>query len=117
MDSKEICPDISSCIFLSAFVSSRMPDKTSPKRPTASSREFSRFVREPRNSLTILNSCGLNDTRVSPDRIQDEDSRAKMREGHPDGQGQSRLIIPALKHGTARNMNTIAKLAEMAAEL
>lgn len=36
---------------------------------------------------------------------------------YPDGQGQSRLLIPALKHGTARNMNTIAKLAEMAAEL
>ena len=36
---------------------------------------------------------------------------------YPDGQGQSRLIIPALKHGTARNMNTIAKLAQMAAEL
>jgi uncharacterized protein (DUF1697 family) len=36
---------------------------------------------------------------------------------YPDGQGQSRLIIPALKQGTARNMNTIAKLAEMAAEL
>jgi uncharacterized protein (DUF1697 family) len=35
---------------------------------------------------------------------------------YPDGQGQSRLIIPALKHGTARNMNTIAKLAQMAAE-
>ena len=36
---------------------------------------------------------------------------------YPDGQGQSRLIIPALKHGTARNMNPIAKLAQMAAEL
>ena len=36
---------------------------------------------------------------------------------YPDGQGQSRLVIPALKHGTARNMNTIAKLAQMAAEL
>jgi uncharacterized protein (DUF1697 family) len=36
---------------------------------------------------------------------------------YPDGQGQSRLIIPALKHGTARNMNTIARLAQMAAEL
>jgi uncharacterized protein (DUF1697 family) len=35
---------------------------------------------------------------------------------YPDGQGQSRLIIPALKHGTARNMNTIARLAQMATE-
>ncbi|MDQ8731564.1 DUF1697 domain-containing protein [Bradyrhizobium sp. LHD-71] len=33
------------------------------------------------------------------------------------GLGRSKLIIPAAKDGTARNMNTIAKLAEMAAEL
>jgi uncharacterized protein (DUF1697 family) len=36
---------------------------------------------------------------------------------YPDGQGQSRLVIPVLKYGTARNMNTIAKLAQMAAEI
>ena len=36
---------------------------------------------------------------------------------YPDGQGQSKLKIPAAKHGTARNMNTVAKLAEMAASL
>lgn len=36
---------------------------------------------------------------------------------YPDGQGESKLRIPAAKNGTARNMNTVAKLAEMAAEL
>jgi uncharacterized protein (DUF1697 family) len=36
---------------------------------------------------------------------------------YPDGAGQSRLKIPAAKTGTARNMNTVAKLAEMAAAL
>jgi uncharacterized protein (DUF1697 family) len=36
---------------------------------------------------------------------------------YPDGQGNSKLKIPAAKSGTARNMNTIAKLAEMAASL
>jgi uncharacterized protein (DUF1697 family) len=35
----------------------------------------------------------------------------------PDGQGQSRLNIPAAKAGTVRNMNTIATLAKMAHEL
>lgn len=30
------------------------------------------------------------------------------------GMGRSKLVIPAAKSGTARNMNTIAKLAEMA---
>jgi len=36
---------------------------------------------------------------------------------YPDGAGQSKLKIPAAKTGTARNMNTVAKLAEMAAAL
>jgi uncharacterized protein (DUF1697 family) len=36
---------------------------------------------------------------------------------YPDGAGQSKLKIPAAKNGTARNMNTVAKLAEMAAAL
>jgi len=34
---------------------------------------------------------------------------------YPDGMRQSKLIIPAAKTGTARNMNTVTKLAEMAA--
>jgi uncharacterized protein (DUF1697 family) len=31
--------------------------------------------------------------------------------------GTSKLKIPAAKTGTARNMNTVAKLADMAAKL
>jgi uncharacterized protein (DUF1697 family) len=34
-----------------------------------------------------------------------------------DGMGTSKLVIPAAKTGTARNMNTIATLAKMAAEI
>jgi len=34
---------------------------------------------------------------------------------YPDGQGRSKLKIAAAASGTARNMNTVAKLAEMAA--
>ncbi|WP_260482226.1 DUF1697 domain-containing protein [Sphingomicrobium flavum] len=33
---------------------------------------------------------------------------------YPQGQGQSRLRLPALNRGTARNVNTVAKLLEMA---
>jgi len=36
---------------------------------------------------------------------------------YPDGIGDSKLKIPAAKNGTARNMNTIAKLSEMAGSL
>ena len=50
---------------------------------------------------------------------RDEEIRLGRREiyihyGH--GMGTSKLVIPAAKTGTARNMNTIATLAKMAAE-
>lgn len=35
---------------------------------------------------------------------------------YPDGQGRSKLKIPAAARGTARNMNSVAKLAELAKE-
>lgn len=48
-----------------------------------------------------------------------EDVRPGKREIHvfyPDGMGKSKLVIPSARSGTARNGNTVAKLAEMAAE-
>ena len=50
----------------------------------------------------------------------DEELRLGIREiygYYPSGMGQSKLKIPAAKTGTARNMNTVAKMAEMAASL
>jgi uncharacterized protein (DUF1697 family) len=50
----------------------------------------------------------------------DEEIRLGRREIYVlygDGMGRSRLKIPAAGAGTARNINTITKLAEMAAEL
>jgi uncharacterized protein (DUF1697 family) len=34
----------------------------------------------------------------------------------PEGMGKSKLVVPTAKTGTARNMNTVATLARMAAE-
>jgi uncharacterized protein (DUF1697 family) len=51
---------------------------------------------------------------------KDEEIRLGKREiyvHYPSGMGRSKLKIPAAKAGTARNMNTIAKLAEMAGDL
>jgi len=51
---------------------------------------------------------------------KDEDVRLGVCEiyiHYPGGQGQSKLKIPAAKTGTTRNMNTVAKLAAMAAAL
>jgi uncharacterized protein (DUF1697 family) len=36
---------------------------------------------------------------------------------YPDGMGRSKLKIPAARMGTARNMNTVAKLVEIASRL
>lgn len=49
---------------------------------------------------------------------QSEEITAGVREiyvHYPDGQGNSKLKIPAARAGTARNLNTVAKLAEWAA--
>jgi uncharacterized protein (DUF1697 family) len=43
--------------------------------------------------------------------------RREIYVSYGDGMGNSRLKIPAAKAGTARNMNTVAKLAEMATKL
>jgi uncharacterized protein (DUF1697 family) len=52
---------------------------------------------------------------------QDEELRLGAREIYvcygATGMGKSKLRIPAAKTGTARNMNTIAKLTELAAKL
>ena len=52
--------------------------------------------------------------------IRDEEMRLGARElfvHYPRGMGKSTLRIPAARSGTARNMNTVAKLAEMASKL
>lgn len=51
--------------------------------------------------------------------VSDEKVKLGKREiyvHYPSGQGRSKLKIPATAEGTARNMNTVAKLAEMAAK-
>ena len=36
---------------------------------------------------------------------------------YPEGLGSSKLVIPAAKTGTGRNLNTVAKLAELASKV
>jgi uncharacterized protein (DUF1697 family) len=59
------------------------------------------------------------DTLAGVRGLQDEEIRLGRREiyvHYPSGMGKSKLVIAAAKSGTARNMNTVAALAEMAAE-
>jgi uncharacterized protein (DUF1697 family) len=58
------------------------------------------------------------DTLTNVRHQKDEEIRLGKREiyiYYPSGMGQSRLVIPAGSCGTARNMNTVARLVEMTA--
>jgi uncharacterized protein (DUF1697 family) len=78
----------------------------------------------PRQSATFTVAIFLNarppaDTLRHATGIADETMKLGKREifvHYPSGQGRSKLRIPAAQDGTARNMNTVAKLAEMASE-
>ena len=75
------------------------------------------------NNLThafFLDAAPPADTLEKVTNRNSEEIRLGTREiyvFYPDGAGQSKLKIPAAKTGTARNMNTVAKLADMAEKL
>jgi uncharacterized protein (DUF1697 family) len=71
-----------------------------------------------RTVAIFLDEAPPKDALAHATGIRNEEMRLGAREiyvHYGDGMGTSKLKIPAAKHGTARNMNTIAKLAEMAA--
>ncbi|MDK1488910.1 DUF1697 domain-containing protein [Sinorhizobium sp. 7-81] len=57
------------------------------------------------------------DKLVAPDGEEVQISGREIYIHFPNGSGKSKLKLPALKPGTARNLNTVRKLAELAAEL
>lgn len=72
-----------------------------------------------RSSL-IKDQAPPDDTLARLSGQKSEEVRLGVREiyvHYGDGMGTSKLKIPAAKMGTARNMNTIAKLASMAATI
>jgi uncharacterized protein (DUF1697 family) len=62
----------------------------------------------PKNALQAATGATTEEMRLG---------RREIYVHYPDGQAGSKLKIPAARAGTARNMNTVAKLAELAAEL
>jgi uncharacterized protein (DUF1697 family) len=80
------------------------------------------FTQNPSN-LTVAIFLDEPPVPNAPDAVsnrKNEEIQLGLREVYvyyPEGQGNSRLKIPAAKKGTARNMNTVATLAEMAANL
>jgi uncharacterized protein (DUF1697 family) len=54
---------------------------------------------------------------VAPDGEEAVISGHEIYVHYPVGSGRSKLKLPALKAGTSRNINTVRKLVEMAAEM
>ena len=73
-----------------------------------------------RTVAIFLDTAPPKDTLAAVRGRKDEAIKLGKREiyvHYGEGMGQSKLVIPAAKAGTARNMNTVATLAKMAAEL
>ena len=84
--------------------------------------EANPFADEPGNRVVaiFLDSAPPRDAAADAKNIADERIAVGKREiyvHYPNGQGRSKLAIPAAKNGTARNMNTVAKLAALAKEV
>ncbi|MBY5545684.1 DUF1697 domain-containing protein [Rhizobium leguminosarum] len=57
------------------------------------------------------------ETMVAPDGEEAKLAGREIYVHYPNGSGRSKLKLPALKPGTSRNLNTVRKLAAMAAAL
>jgi len=73
-----------------------------------------------RTMAIFLDGAPPKDTFANVRGQKDEKIKLGKREiyvHYGEGMGTSKLVIPAAKSGTARNMNTVAVLAKMAAEI
>ncbi len=67
----------------------------------------------------FLNDKPPADVKATVKHLADEQIHSGKRElyvYYPQGMGQSKLVIPAAAGGTARNMNTVAKLVAISSE-
>ena len=83
--------------------------------------EANPFADQPGNRVVaiFLDDAPPKDAADQARNVADERIALGAREiyvHYPSGQGPSKLAIPAAKAGTARNMNSVAKLAELAKE-
>ena len=84
--------------------------------------ESNPFHRHPGNRVSsiFLNDRPPRNAIKEAKNVTDEKMALGRREiyvAYPEGMGVSKLRIPAAAEGTARNMNTVAKLAELAKEM
>ena len=81
-----------------------------PFRDTAPNRTVAIFLDEPPPSNALETATGRKNEQL---RL----GRREIYVHYGDSMANSRLKIPATKNGTARNINTVAKLAQMALSL
>jgi uncharacterized protein (DUF1697 family) len=73
-----------------------------------------------RVAAIFLDEAPPKDAATDARNVKDEQLALGTREiyvHYPSGMGQSKLRIPAAEKGTARNMNTVTRLAGLAKEL
>ncbi len=83
-------------------------DNPFPEAPP--NRTVAIFLDEPPPADTLATVRGRNDEQIGL-------GRREIYVHYGDGMAKSKLVVPAAKAGTARNMNTVAALAKMAADL
>lgn len=83
--------------------------KANPFHRAEPKHTYAIFLDEPPPSDALTHVSGQNDEKL---RL----GRREIFVQYGSGMGRSKLKIPAAKAGTARNMNTVARLAEMAAK-
>jgi uncharacterized protein (DUF1697 family) len=84
--------------------------KANPFPEASPSQAVAIFLDRPPTADALEHAVGLHDEKM---RL----GKREIFVHFPSGQGRSKLRIPAAKAGTARNMNTVAKLADMAAKI
>jgi uncharacterized protein (DUF1697 family) len=94
--------------------------RTSDEMATAA--KANPFADQPGNKVVaiFLDEAPPKDAAAGAKNVADERLALGRREiyvHYPSGQGPSKLQIPAAAKGTARNMNTVAKLAQLAKEM
>ena len=84
--------------------------KANPFREKQASRVVAIFLEKPPPKDLIEEAHGLDDEQLAL-------GRREIYVHYPSGMGRSKLRLPARAVGTARNMNTVGKLAELAKEV
>ena len=83
--------------------------KSNPFADAPGNRVAAIFLDEPPDKDALETATGVADERLAL-------GTREIYVHYPSGMGRSKLKIPAAASGTARNMNTVAKLAELAKE-